>query len=155
MKRIATKTETNNLLPLEWFIVKYQPSVRHIKDKEVKENTKSIRISHRVHSDDLLEMLKELKKQRLRFIETIPDIMKLPLKCPVCHEEGSPIIINERKANHPYEKYLKYNHTNGKGCRIGKYKILKTNHADSKRTYKEIPCLVLRKDLTRKSLGFR
>ena len=37
MKRISKKTETSNELPLEWFTVRYQPSVRHIKDKTVLE----------------------------------------------------------------------------------------------------------------------
>jgi len=166
LKRIAIRTETNNLLPLEWFIVRYQPSVRHIKDKEVKENTKSMRISHRVHLDNLSEMLKELKKERLRFIEVIPDVLKLPLKCPVCGQVGSPTINDDKRAKlsdfdyqgnriKQYEKHLKYNHSKGKGCRIGKYKILKTNHIDGKRTNKQIPCLIPRKDLTREDLGFR
>ena len=98
MKRISKKTETSNELPLEWFTVRYQPSVRHIKDKTVLENTKTMRISQRVHVDILPIALKDLKKDRIRFVEVIPDIMKLPLKCPVCDKEGSPTIIDDKRA---------------------------------------------------------
>ena len=156
MRRIATKTETSNLLPLDWCIVSYQPSVRHIKDKQVLENTKSMRISERIHMNDLDNKLKELNKKRLRFIETIPDIMELPLECPVCHEEGSPTISNEKKANHPPEKYLRFNHTKGKpSCRIGKYIIKKLIYADGKRTNKEMHYLILRKSLKPEDLRLR
>jgi len=156
MKRISTKTETSNELPLDWCTVSYQPSVRHIKDKEVLENTKSMRISERVHVDDLKNKLAELKKQRLRFVETIPDIRELPLECPVCHKEGSPIIIKEKKANHPPEKYLRYNHTKGKPpCRIGKYIIKKLIYVDGKRTNKEFHYLILRKSLKPEDLILR
>ena len=166
LKRIATQTETHNLLPLEWFVVRYQPSVRNIKDKKVKENTKTVRIAFGVHLDNLDGVLKDLKKNRLRFIEVIPDIMKLPLRCPVCGKVGSPTINDDKRAKlsdfdyqgnriKQYEKYLKYNHPKGKGCRIGKYKILKTNHIDGKRTNKQIPCLILKKGLTREDLGYR
>jgi len=148
LKRIATKTETNNLLPLEMCTVSYQPNVRHIKDEECKENTKMMRISQRAHVDNLPEIFEQLKKQRLPFMEVLTDEWPLPLECPVCHEDGSPIIIKERKANHSEEKWLKYNHTKGKPpCRIGKYKILKISHKDRKRIDTEIPFLILRKDL--------
>jgi len=166
MKRISKKTETHNELSLTWYTVSYQPSVRHIKDKQVRENTKKVRTSHRVHKDNLKQMLDDLKRNRLTHIEVIPDIVKLPLKCPVCHSEGSPTIINDKRANKfstfdfqgnrikQYEKYLRYNHTKGKSsCRIAKYKIIKIKH-EGKMT-KEIPSLVLRKSLKPGDLGLR
>ena len=128
--------------------VSYQPSVRHIKDKECKENTKMMRISQRAHVANLPEILENLKKQRLPFVEVVTDVWPLPLECPVCHEDGSPTIIKERKANHEEEKWLRYNHTKGMpSCRIGKYKILKISHRDRKRAEIEIPFLILKKDL--------
>ena len=167
MKRISKKTETHNELPLEWFIVRYQPSVRHIKDKQVRENTKKVRTSHRVHEDNLKQMLDDLKRDRLTHIEVIPDIIKLPLNCPVCHKYGSPTIIDDKRAKRSdfdyagnrikqYEKYLRYNHPKGKpSCRIGKYKVLKVIHMDGKRTNKELPKLILRKSLKPEDLGFK
>jgi len=156
LRRISTKTETSNLLPLDWHIVSYQPSVRHIRDKEALENTKSMRISERVHVDDLKNKLTELKKQRLQFIEIIPDIMELPLECPVCHEDGSPTIIKERKANHNEEKWLRFNHTKGKPpCRIGKYIIKKLIYVDGKKINKEMHYLILRKSLKPEDLILR
>jgi len=166
LKRTATQTETNNLLPIEWFKVEYQPSVRHIKDKEVRKNTMEIRLSHRVHADNLTQTIQILKKEGHSHINPIPDIIRLPLKCPVCHEIGSPTINKEKRAKFDdfdfrhnrikqYKRYLKYNHKNKKNHRIGKYKIITTIPKDNKRTIKRIPCIQLKKGLTRESLGFR
>jgi len=167
MKRISKKTETHNELPLEWFTVRYQPSVRPIKDKTVLENTKAMRNAQRVHVDVLPIALKDLKKSRINFVEVIPDVMKLPLKCPVCHNDGSPTIIDDKRAKRSdfdydgnrikqYEKYLRYNHPKGKpSCRIGKYKVLKIIHTDGKRTNKELPKLILRKSLKPEDLEFK
>jgi len=160
MKRLSQETEISNLMNIEWFKVEYQPSTRHIKDKQVRKNTMNTRLSHIVHADLLKQAIADLKKERLRYIKATPITIDLPKICPECQKVGSPIITETERTKSGIldfngnlretlktERWLRYNHRDGKHHRIGKYKIITIIPKDKRRTIKQIPCIQLKKSL--------
>jgi hypothetical protein len=153
-------------MPIEWFKIEYRPSTRHIKDKEVKKNTMSTSFSlPPVHVTQLEKIIQNLKNKRLRHIKAYPITIDLPKNCLECNKVGNPIITVQTRARvgkfdfqgtqikkTNSERWLRYNHTNGKHHRIGKYEMITTISKDKKT--RQIPCIRLKKSLN-KDLGYR
>jgi len=168
MRRLSKETETSNLMEIEWFKVEYQPSTRHIKDPQVKKNTMEIRISHIVHADMLEQVKTNLKKDRITHVIATPLTIDLPKECPECGKVGSPIIITnsprvqDRKKDYEGnviqqrkpERWLRYNHTNKKHHRIGKYKIITIPRKDKRRMPRQMPCIQLKKSFETDCLSY-
>ncbi|QLH03130.1 hypothetical protein C5F47_05990 [Nitrosopumilus cobalaminigenes] len=168
MKKLSQETITGNLMYVEWFKIEYQPSTRHIKDKQVKKNTMNIRTSHIIHAENLERAIADLKKERLTHIKWTPLTIDLPKKCPDCGKVGNPIIVETKRASdiikdfkgnvirkRKPERWLRYNHKDGKHHRIGKYEIITVVPKDKRRTIKQIPSIKLKKSLEYDSLGYR
>ena len=169
MRRLSIETETSNLMEIEWFKVEYQPSTRHIKDPEVKKNTMEMRMSHIVHADMLEQVKTDLKKERITHVIATPLTIDLPKKCPECDKVGSPIITTNSQRTQDVkidykqnvieqrepERWLRYNHTNGRHHRIGKYTIITIPRKDRNRPPRQIPCIQLKKSLENDCLSYR
>ena len=119
----------------------------------------------KVHASKLKQAIQELRKNKITHINPIPITVGLPLKCPECKKEGSPIIITRRIAKEGYldyhgnvvkksepERWLRYNHTNGKHHRVGKYKIINMITGNNKIIKR--PAIQLKKSLEKDCLHF-
>lgn len=165
MRRLSKETEMGNFMETEWYTVEYQPSTKHIKDKEIKKNTMKTRKSIKVHESKLIEVTQELRKNKITHIDPIRITVPVPLKCPECDEVGSPIITTTSRAKRGYldyhgnvvkksepERWLRYNHTNGKHHRVGKYKIITMISRNNKII--KMPAVQLKKSLEKDCLHF-